>query len=116
MPHFGESSEIQKQATQMSDLVAQTVTPVSGATVQMVDSKGNGFLRIRGASPLASLAISHPSNANSENSQVRSVYFEVDIAAITWPRSSAMNLPSSAAAGDSCTTQRLEPGVWMRRY
>lgn len=108
--------EVARQMTAWAATVDQVVTPASGATVQMTDTSGNGFLRIRGSTPLASLAIAHPTDANSVNSQVRSVYFEVDVAVVTWPGSTADNLPSSAAMGDSCTTQRLEPHLWARRY
>lgn len=90
----------------------QTSTPADGSTVLMTSDLRDGFLRVQGAAPLANLAITHPTGING---QVRAVYFEVDIAAITWPGSTATNLPTSAVSGDSITTQRLEAGLWVKR-
>jgi hypothetical protein len=116
MAHQGELLELVREAALPPSMgIAQIATPASGDNVQMIDNRQSGLLRIQGAAPLASLSITHPSDANSVNSQVRSVFFEVDIALITWPGSSGTNLPTSALQGDSCTTQRLEPGVWSRR-
>lgn len=116
MPHFGELLELERQMLNMAN-VAQSATPASGSTVQMINNALNGFLRIRGSGPIALLAIAHPNNGASIDGQIRSVFFEVDVGAITWPNSpTGQNLPSSAAAGDSCTTQRLEPSKWSRRF
>jgi hypothetical protein len=117
MAHAGELLEAVREAGLPPNMgIAQIATPNSGDNVQMINTPQSGLLRIQGAAPLASLSITHPDPANSINSQVRSVFFEVDIASISWPGSSGTNLPTSALQGDSCTTQRLEPGVWSRRY
>lgn len=117
MAHQGELLELVREAGLPPNMgVAQVATPADGSNVQMTNNRQSGLLRIQGNTPLNSLSITHPDPANSMNSQVRSVFFEVDIASISWPGSTGTNLPTSALQGDSCTTQRLEPGVWSRRY
>lgn len=97
---------------------AQTATPLTGTTVNMIDSAADGYLSILGAGDLAALSINLPSNAASVLGEVRRINALHNITALTLNQiggaATIQNTITTINAGDTVSFIKVAANTWSR--
>jgi len=94
---------------------ASPAPPVSGGTVNIVNTGISGLTVINPAGTLATLTVSLPSDANSKLGQIERICFLRAITLLTINgASSILGAPAAAALGDNIGFQKVAANQWVR--
>jgi len=110
--YFGSPSTV-ASAVQMQ---TQTSSPTTGQTVAMTSDDKDRTLALTPAGTLAALTITFPSNAASRVGQLVCISTSQAVTALTATAGQTISgFPSSAAAADFFTFQKVAASTWRRR-
>lgn len=93
----------------------QSVVPLNGQTIDMIDSDRDGVIELRPAGNLDELTVNLPSEENSRDGQIRRIYCTFDITDFTLQNADFIggNI-TSITGGDFFTFVKVSPNRWAR--
>lgn len=93
--------------------VVQSVTPLTGQTIQMTNTSADGTLFLTPAGTIASLTVNFPSDINSNLGQIRFLGTTQNITSLNLANAVFLNVFNSLNANDCFAFQKVAANTWI---